>query len=210
MSWRKNPATNLPLWSVEIQYYVNDVVISPSDSGPYLMSGAGLSLATSETSVRGGLDPVLDVTGNWVALSAKGLGYNNWDQRGVTFTAGAGTAITCVLNPLLPLALDANSVWLLMLSGTTTVSAPSAPLTAANTLSWTWTSIAATTSTITVDVPPLVGATVQNWSASCVINMPSTVLPATTANLVLTGSAGVALAATNVLTAGTWTLLRVA
>ena len=74
MNWRKNPTDNSAYWSPDIQYYVNDVVLSGVDEGAYVMNGAGDTLVDSATSVRGGDDPAQDTTGNWATLAPAGVG----------------------------------------------------------------------------------------------------------------------------------------
>jgi len=201
MSWRKNPTDNLPVWSSQIQYYVNDVVLSPLDSGAYVMSGAGATLADSETVVRGGDDPAIDYTaGNWRSLGAAGVGWNNWDQFAPTFAAliPAGPVVAAT-NGVATEAPD--STWLVTFQGTQT-----RPLVFAATdlltLTFTPSGVGATPVSVLVPTPPVGAAASQPFSVSAVVTLP----PALT-TLTITVS-GTTAGQNNTITGALWTLVR--
>ena len=114
MNWRKNPATNEPYWSNTIQYYANDVVLSINDEGAYVMSGSGNTLDESETAVRGGQDPAVDATGNWISLAPSGLGKANYIFAEPTMSAAGGNITITGANlvrPAVPIN-RASEIWM--------------------------------------------------------------------------------------------------
>jgi hypothetical protein len=115
MNWRKNPLTNDPTWSGDIQYYANDVVFDPVDEGAYVMTGSGATLADSETAVRGGFPPSGDTTGNWVSLAPSGVGLANYQLAtapSFTMTPAAAGVVTVVGGDLvIPAIATGFQIW---------------------------------------------------------------------------------------------------
>ena len=162
MNFRKNPATGLPFWNVAIQYFINDVVISPLNGGAYICSGGTNDI----TATLGGVDPSLDTTGNWYATTQAGL-----VSFGQLFTStvpivGAAGVITIPAGAVL--TADASSTWLVTINGTSTY--PLA-MTDAEQSRYTFTANGAGAVSASVDIVPLIGPVSQNWSATAVVTI---------------------------------------
>jgi hypothetical protein len=179
MCWRKNASTNLPVWSATIQYYVNDVVLSPIDGGAYVMSGNGVTLADSDVVARGGSDPSADVTGNWIALFPDGVGAANWSSGSIPFTLtpAAANAITVVGGALLRAAVPtgASERWEVTL---TTTANKASPFVAGDAVQFTFTPTVAGTA-VPVGTTAIVGLTASGLSATAVVVLPATSTGAT-------------------------------
>jgi hypothetical protein len=166
MNLRKNPATGLPYWDVAIQYFINDVVISPINGGAYICSGG----TQDQTAVRGGADPSADTTGVWWSTSVAGV--SSSASLTPTYTAGAIGAPYTVTNGTL--AAPAGSSWLVTVQCATAT--PTAAYTAADDVTITVTpngvagNVAAN---LTID--PLTTAASRNgWSGSGFITVGAT------------------------------------
>jgi hypothetical protein len=161
MNFRKNPATSLPFWNVAIQYFINDVVISPLNNGAYICSGG----TQDQTAVRGGVDPSLDTTGIWYSTSVQGVS-NSQVFTSTVAIVGAANVITLPAGA--SLTAPALSTWLVVADGST--SCPLA-ITAADYSTYTFTANGAGAVSATLNIQPLVGPTTQNWGSSAVVSI---------------------------------------
>lgn len=161
MSLRKNPISGLPFWDVAIQYFINDVVISPITLGAYICTGG----VQSQVSVRGGSDPSADTTGTWYSTTVQGV------SNSTVFTSAApivGAANVITLPAGASLTAPASSTWLVVADGST--SCPLA-ITAADYSTYTFTANGAGAVSATLNIQPLVGPTTQNWGSSAVVSI---------------------------------------
>lgn len=166
MNLRKNPATGLPYWDVAIQYFINDVVISPITEGAYICTGG----TQDQIAVRGGADPSADTTGVWWSTSVAGV--SSSASLTPTYTAGGiGAAYTVAGGSF---AAPAGSSWLVTVQCATAT--PTAAYALADVIVITATpdgvagNLAASFS-----IDPLVGAASRsNWSASGLITVGAT------------------------------------
>jgi len=179
MCWRKNTTTNLAVWSAVVQYYVNDVVLSPVDGGAYVMSGNGDTLATSDVVVRGGSDPSADTDGNWVALYPDGVGAANWNSGSspFTLTPAAANAITVAGGALLRAAVPAGASekWMVTLTATAN---KTGNFVAGDAVQFTFTPTVAGTAVPVAD-GTVVGISSCGVSATAVVTLPATSTGAT-------------------------------
>jgi hypothetical protein len=161
MNLRKNPATGLPYWDATIQYFINDVVISPITEGAYICSGG----TQDQSAVRGGVDPSADTTGVWWSTTVQGV------SNSAVFTSAApivGAANVITLPAGSTLNAPAGSTWLVSLNGST--SCPLA-ITAADYSTYTFTAAGAGGVGAVLDIQPLVGPTAQRWSSSATLTV---------------------------------------
>jgi len=167
---RVNPLTNSPVWSVSVQYYKNDLVISGIDGGAWIMTGG----AADQSVVRGGLDPAVSPTDIWQKLAPDGA--PSYEQLATTFAVAPAGVIT-VTNGVLA-DVPAGSVWEGTLSFASTYGAPIA---VTDVITFTATSNGTGGTTDIEDVVPLAtGAAVsQRGSCSFRVSAGTVVAPAT-------------------------------
>jgi hypothetical protein len=179
MALRTDPLTNSPEWSASVQYFKNDVVISPVDGKAYVYYGGASDVST----VRGGSDP--SASADWQVLQGPGVGTEG--SAAPTFADGGAGVITVTGGTLAD--AGSGSKWLVCFQGTTTAGAP---LVAGDTVTWTVTGSGVGGDSAVWTVVPDVSATKTSWGFSAVIEAGTSVSPATS-DIVLTGAyAGVA------------------
>lgn len=166
MNLRKNPATSLPYWDATIQYFINDVVISPLTEGAYICSGG----TNDQSAVRGGVDPSLDTTGVWWSTSVAGV--SNSASITPTFTApalpnGAYTVVGGTVNA------PAGSEWLVTLQCASATG--TGALTATEIVTFTATPNGGAGNIVgTLAIQPNIGGAgdaTNNWSGSCYVTV---------------------------------------
>ena len=149
MKWRGN-------WAVGTQYYLHDVVRSPTNGIEYILTG--------KTALLGGLDPgsLAITTTDWVALG----GIASTSQNPAFADAGAGSGSYVITGGNL-IGAPANSRWLVSFQGLRTGAAAN---TSADTDTITFTAPGG--DVVVVDIMPnlrTVGTTQTNFSISGVI-----------------------------------------
>lgn len=165
MNFRTNPATGLPYWDATIQYFINDVVISPITEGAYICSGG----ASNQTAVRGGVDPSADTTGVWWSTSVAGV--SNAGSITPTYTSPVGVGAYTVANGTF--AAPAGSTWLVSVQCAAATPNPPAALTFADIVSFTATpNGGAGNVAATFNLNPNVGApSTVAWSGSGLVSV---------------------------------------
>lgn len=160
MNFRKNPQTGLPYWDATIQYFINDVVISPITEGAYICSGG----ASNQTAVLGGSDPSADTTGVWWSTSVQGV--SNAASLTPTYTSPVGVGAYTVTNGTL--AAPAGSSWLVTVQCVAATPNPPAPLAFSDIVTFTATpNGGAGAVTATINLNPNIGAaSTVDWSGS--------------------------------------------
>lgn len=179
-----------PLWNATVQYYTNDVVLSPINGGAYVYTGNSAALISGDrpkSGVLGGPDPALDATGGWQSLAGGAAsGIFGWEAISPTFAAqpvGPGNFTVTAGGSL---TVPSGSSWLAIASGTFTTVAVGGPppvspaLTAPDSATLTLTGSAGGT-TLTLDVVPNANgaATATRWSGSGVVSVGAGAAPFT-------------------------------
>jgi hypothetical protein len=100
MNARKSGAGDLT-WDANVQYFVNDVVLSTLDGGAYVFTGG----ATDRTAILGGADPAADPT-LWTSLAP--IGIQNSSIVAVPAQLGAAGVITLPAGATLPVPAGAS------------------------------------------------------------------------------------------------------
>lgn len=92
-SLRKNPDDtspdyNSPNWDATVQYYSNDIVISPENGGAYIFTGGALN----KVAVRGGVDP--SQSDEWTKLTQTGVQEYESSLPGFADAGGGNYTVT--------------------------------------------------------------------------------------------------------------------
>lgn len=107
MNWRGG-------WDVTQQYYLYDVVVSPTDGNPYILS---------VTALLGGADPALSATPDWEIVAASGSGVVSITADPTLGVQNVGTAQNVVLVNTGVLSITADPV-----TGINNTGTPSDPI----------------------------------------------------------------------------------
>lgn len=167
---RVNPITNSPEWNATIQYFLNDIVISPIDGGAYIWGG-GLAV-NPITCVLGGADPS-DVGGGseWIKFATNGVNTYSTLSPVYVAVAGAGaTTYTLTVAGANVLDVPAGSEWLVNIQAVGT--APLA-LTAVDCVEWTVVGSGAGGTTAVADMLPRADlvSTSTRWASGLVVEI---------------------------------------
>jgi len=160
MNVNKDPTTNSPYWGVDSQYYANDVVLSPTNGGAYLMVGGAEGPGGHLLSVRGAVDPALDVDGVWVRLSQ-----SSWEGAPATplaFAVGATASAVVAVTAGAAYPAVGGYTYNVQFQGSV---AGAGAMAAADWTTWTFTPTGGGTA-VSVDVLPKVGANSVNFALS--------------------------------------------
>jgi hypothetical protein len=116
---------DVPIWSATQQYYLNDVVVSPTDSAAYMFSGS-VNDPGNQYFVLGGDDPAIASldpdTSGWRSFQGNGLRYVSTGAAAIALAA-PGAAFTIPAACQLAAGAGGVSTWNVILNYTATGSA---------------------------------------------------------------------------------------
>lgn len=167
MNVNKDPTTNSLYWDVASQYYANDVVLSPTNGGAYVMVGGPEGLGGHLLAVRGGDDPALDTTGTWTRLSQ-----SSWEGAAPALTFAVGAAASAVVAVTAGAAYPVVGGYSYSVQFQGSVTGAGAQ-TVADYTTWTFTPNGAGAVPVSVDVLPRVGVTSVNFAVSAIVTVPA-------------------------------------
>lgn len=176
-------------WDANIQYYRNDIVISPTTGGAYVFTGG----VNSRSSIFGGSDPAADTTGVWTRLQGNG------PSELAVFAAAApivGAGNTYTLPAGASLAVGEGQLWSITAQGTVSTAAAT---------------VAGEFSTLTF-TPNGAGAVASSVAINPIVDTATTATPFAFTTTVLVGTGGTSITASGAYataTVGTLTGLRI-
>ena len=155
----KNPLDNTPVWNEELQYFANDLVISPVNGGAYVFWGGPEGLTT----IRGGDEPSI-LPLYWWRLTQTGV----QDSASVVPTVTAGGGVYTVSGESLT-DVAPNGVYLVVWQGTATGGSDAGSMSAADIATWTITPTGAGAVPQILTVSPTVGVASHSWGMSATV-----------------------------------------